>query len=377
MNDQYSPKENRLSGKGWPVISAVLLLLAGIAVGCNFPRPDGETTGNPTFSAMLTAARQVRTPSPGLALTPADTFTPVPLETQFPSQPSQLTLPPFSITDTPTPQEEPTSWANPPTGKIVFTCFINQFDQICLMNADGSSVTRLTEHQATDFYPSLSSDGEFILYSSRKDGPFQIYRMKVDGSDEERLTQGLGNLYAPAESPDRSAIVFTVETGGRQSVWVMAANGANPHPLEESKPNGLDPIWAPDGSLIAFASNRSGSNQIFVIKPDGSGLRQVTQVDNSKGGRISWSPDGQTLAFYAGDRGSHEVYTVPLEGGAETQLTSGGDNLAPSWSPDGQWLAFTSFRTGNNEIFIMHQDGSQQTRITNERRPDWQPRWGP
>jgi len=48
---------------------------------------------------------------------------------------------------------------SPPTGKIVFTCFVDQIDQICLMNADGSERKQLTNFDATTFYASLSSDG--------------------------------------------------------------------------------------------------------------------------------------------------------------------------------------------------------------------------
>src|SRR5215208_5120127 len=40
---------------------------------------------------------------------------------------------------------------DPPAGKIVFTCFINQIDQICIMNADGSGRKQLTNFKGTAF----------------------------------------------------------------------------------------------------------------------------------------------------------------------------------------------------------------------------------
>jgi Tol biopolymer transport system component len=95
------------------------------------------------------------------------------------------------------------------------------------------------------------------------------------------------------------------------------------------------------------------------------------------GGRNSWSPDGDLLAFYAGESANRNIYIVNDDGSNPTQLTEGGDNLAPSFSPDGQWITFTSFRDGNNEIYIMRTDGSQVTRLTVDSRSDWQPRWGP
>src|SRR4029079_16416106 len=49
--------------------------------------------------------------------------------------------------------------ATRPSGKIVFACYINQIDQICIMNADGTGRKQLTNFPATAFYPSLSPDG--------------------------------------------------------------------------------------------------------------------------------------------------------------------------------------------------------------------------
>jgi hypothetical protein len=56
------------------------------------------------------------------------------------------------------------------SGKIVFTCYIQQIDQICLMNADGSGRKQLTNFQATSFYASLSPDGTTIYFVSRHTG---------------------------------------------------------------------------------------------------------------------------------------------------------------------------------------------------------------
>ena len=55
-------------------------------------------------------------------------------------------------------------------GKIVFTCFIEQIDQICIVNADGTGRRQLTNLSATAFYASLSPDGQTIYFSSRHSG---------------------------------------------------------------------------------------------------------------------------------------------------------------------------------------------------------------
>jgi len=367
--------------------TAGVLVMSLVFTACNLPRREPDPTANPTFSAMLTSVNLERSPTPVLntqtrppgVVTPgAGTITATPTSdttTVSPAQPA-TGLPAQTMAPPPAPLFTATPWVNPPQGRIVYTCYVNQWDQICLMNADGSGSIQLTDVESTNFYASLAPDGSYIVYTSRQDGPFQIYRIQPDGSGQQRLTEGLGNLYAPAVSPDGTRIVFTVESGGRMSVWIMNSDGSDPHELEQGQPNGIDPTWAPDGSRVAFTSKRGGSNQIYTARPDGTDLRQITREDNSKGGRISWSPDGEWIAFYAGERGRHEVFITSISTGEEYQLTNSGDNLAPAWSPDGQWLAFTTFRTGNNDVFIMRPDGTQATRVTGGSRPDWQPRWG-
>jgi TolB protein len=258
----------------------------------------------------------------------------------------------------------------PPIGKIAFACYVRQIDQICLMNADGTNRTQLTDFQATTFYPSISPDGGKVFFSSRQGGNFELYSVNVDGSDLQRLTNGIGTLYAPEVSPNGEWVLFTKHGDG---LWLMRPDGGNPRRLTNR--DDIDPTWSPDGSMIAFASSRGGARQLFVMEADGTNIRQVTDLSDM-GGRSSWSPDGTRLAFYRGPFGDRDIYIINIDGSGLAQLTDGGDNLGPSWSPDGNWIAFTSFRDGNNEIYILHPDGTGLTRLTNNPISDWQPRWG-
>jgi Tol biopolymer transport system component len=277
--------------------------------------------------------------------------------------------------DLPAVEEIPDSVAL--VGKIVFTCFDGSFDQICIMNADGSGQRQLTNEAATHFYPSLAADGESIVFSSNRDGNFEIYRMNANGGDLAQLTDNLGSLYAAEVSPNGRRIVFTAEGGGKQNIWLMRIDGSNPRALTDSGSD-IDPTWSPDGEKIAFVSAREGRNQIYVMSADGQNPRPIAaSILPRPGGRLDWSPDGQWLGAYGGPEGQREVYLVHVSSGEVIQMTNGGDNLAPSFSPDGGWIVFTSFRTGNNDLFVLSLDGQGPYRITNRILADWQPRWGP
>jgi len=258
----------------------------------------------------------------------------------------------------------------PPNGKIAFACYVNQIDQICLLNADGSGRIQLTNFKTTAFYPSVSPDGQVIFFSSRESGNFEIYSIGIDGNNLQQLTKNIGSLYAPELSPNGEWVIFTNNGNG---LWLMRPDGKNPHALTTK--DDIDPSWSPDGSMISFASSRAGARQLFVMNADGSNIQQVTNLNNM-GGRNTWSPDGAQLAFYRGEQGDRNIYVIHVDGSGLVKLTNGGDNLGPSWSPDGNWIVFTSYRDGNNELYIIHPDGTGLTRLTNSPISDWQPRWG-
>lgn len=282
------------------------------------------------------------------------------------------------------------------TSKIVYVCWIDDLykDEICLMNADGTNKQRLTTMRGTDFYPSLSPDGQTIVFSSQRGTRnFDIYAMDINGDSIRQLTDTPTAEYAPEISPDGSQIVFTHEEDHRQSIWVMNADGSNPHRVSFGSYNDIDPSWSPTGTEISFTSNRAGANEVFVMNADGSNVRQVT-TGISNGGRNDWSPDGKWITFYAGPGERKEIYIVPIEcsligGGCDRslirQLTFDTCSQGPAFSPDGNWITFAThgscdsdIRGDNyaNEVAILSLLTGEIIHLTTNRLPDWMARWG-
>jgi TolB protein len=55
------------------------------------------------------------------------------------------------------------------------------------MNANGSSVTRLTNNSAIDAEPAWGTNGK-IAFSTNRDGNFEVYSMNSNGTGLLRLT---------------------------------------------------------------------------------------------------------------------------------------------------------------------------------------------
>ena len=302
--------------------------------------------------------------------------------------PAQAATSVFLSTPIPSTMTVPTSLSiDQPTGKIVFTCQIFKVqasNQVCIINADGTGLRRLTtDENKQHYYPTISPDGKSVVYAAfREANIYEIYEMNIATGSVVQLTNRLGNLNAPEISPDGKSIIFKVWSANtnKNVIWMMDRDGQNADKV--SRVVGWDPTWSPDGKYVLFASDMDGAIQLFRMGVNGKELHRVSNLPAIRG-RSDWSPDGQFIVTYSGEPWKHEVYIMNVDGSNARILSpAGGNSQGPSFSPDGQWVTFTSYfdNYGDDhgcEIYIMRVDGTDLRRLTDNDYCDYQPRWGP
>lgn len=144
------------------------------------------------------------------------------------------------------------------------------------------------------------------------------------------------------------------------------------------------PTATPQGGgygQVAFASDRSGSPQIWVINMDGTGLRQLTDIQWGAC-QPNWSPDGTRLIFISPCEENRESYKIAslfiinADGsGLEPLPTTGGGDYDPAWSPDGQSIVFTSMRENfRPQLYLMDLDTKEVLKLSDDER-DQQAIW--
>ena len=274
----------------------------------------------------------------------------------------------------------------PPTkehiGRIIFTCSRGDYNQLCMVYADGTGYQQLSTLEANSYYPVYAPDRNSIVYASNQNGGiFDLFLFNFDGSKLTRLTENIGNVVSPTFSPDGKTILFANRIGdGPTTLWTVDTTGKNPNLLYSGPSTIVAVDWSPKGDQIAFAMSvdKPDAYEIFLMNPDGSNLRQLTRGLPGIGGSVDWSPDGKSLLIYAGAPGDKNIFLIDVAAETAAQLTNGGNNGSPVFSPDGQWIAFISLRNNDQaDIFIMRPDGSDVRQITDNPEPDWQPQWEP
>ena len=262
--------------------------------------------------------------------------------------------------------------------QIAFSSNRDGNPEIYVMNADGSGVTRLTDHPGEDWDPKWSPDGQQIAFNSDRAGNMAVYVMNADGSDVTRLTDHPARHWQPDWSPDGQQIAFTSDRDGNMAIYAMNADGSDVARLTDHPARHWQPAWSPDSQQVAFTSDRDGKlEEIYVMNADGSGVTRLTDHPG-KDRDPKWSPDGQRIAFVSDRDGSLEIYVMNADGSDVEQLTDNFDHdYAPAWSPDGQQIAFTSDRDGPPGIYVMNGDGSDVRQLTDNTADDWASAWWP
>jgi Tol biopolymer transport system component len=283
----------------------------------------------------------------------------------------------------------PMIWA---PGRIVYRNWLDGFNEIYYMNADGLGQTRVTHDYDIDcrgngnFDPSWSPDRKRIVYSSTCDGFGEIYIINIDGTNKTRLTFTTDTNEFPAWSPDGTKIAFDNQI----DILVMNVDGTgiiNLTPIEDGA-IAIAPAWSSDGTKIVFSQRDlcgylgCDLNDIYIMNADGTGVKQLTQNINAQDYDPHLSPDGSKIVFFSGrDTTNYDIFVMNADGSQITNLTNvltgGFQDISPTWSPDGKQIAFESYLypDGPTHIFVMNTDGTNLVDISNSEFSSLQPCW--
>jgi serine/threonine protein kinase len=295
--------------------------------------------------------------------------------------PTPVKFTPFAADYTPPPTFTPIPRPTDSNGgRIAFTCTRGDYNQLCMINRDGTGLTQLSDMEASNYYPAFTPDGGSLLFASNRNGTFDLYLLSFSEKQLTQITKNAGNVLSPDYSPDGRRIVFVnrVSPDAPAAIWMVNADGINPHLVYTGTKPIVAAAWSPDGEKIAYAMSIGipQEYEIFTMDTNGKNHLRISQGLKGIGGSIDWSPDGKNLLVYAGAYGDKDIFSIEVATGKYTQITNGGNNAGGSYSPDGRYIVFNSLRNEDQaDLYIMRVNGDNQTQLTNDPEPDWGAVW--
>ena len=216
-------------------------------------------------------------------------------------------------------------------------------------------IRRVTALPGLEQFPSISPDGNFVVFSWSGTDPAaapDLWIKAIDGDARQRLTETPAAEVYPAWSPDGRDIAFVRGSAG---VFIVSALGG---PERHVFSSGLSVGWTPDSrSLLVRDRTNEGPHGILRIELANGARHQVTQAPSGIGdGTFDVSPDGQSLAFVRYERpGIGAVHTVPIAGGEPRRLTDWIPISHVAWSPDGRHILYSV----NDDVFRIAADSTR------------------
>ena len=235
-----------------------------------------------------------------------------------------------------------------PDGKQI--AFVKR-GEIFVTSVEYNTTKQITHTAAAERQISWAPDNRTIIYTSERDGHWNIYKAEIDREED---------LNFPNATLINEEALFDGKDGVERTY----------------------PSFSPDGNEIAFIQDR---NRLMVMNVKSKKVRQITDGSTHSrrngGFDYSWSPDGQWFVMSVVDN-KHDPYSdvaiIDAQGKNFTNLTQTGYfDEAPRWTADGNAIIFITDRYGMRNhaswgsegdvmMIFLNQDAYDKYRLNEE-----------
>jgi Tol biopolymer transport system component len=211
--------------------------------------------------------------------------------------------------------------------------------------------SRATFGTGSNISPLWSPDGTRIVFSSNRNGNYDLFEKPASGQGDEKLLLKSDEFkFACDWSRDGKYILYSSQGKTTQwDIWALPTFGdGKPIPVVVGPFLEIKPRLSPDGKFLSHGSNESGRGEVYVRTfPGGDGKWQVS---NAGGSDAEWSADGRELYYRAPDQKLMVVEVQTANGfqaGIPKALFTGRTLAGPARnkylaSPDGKRFLFVS-----------------------------------
>jgi eukaryotic-like serine/threonine-protein kinase len=238
-----------------------------------------------------------------------------------------------------------------PTGTLVYFKGTSATSGQSLMGiADGTGDIEQLDVPNRDFKnPSVSPVGDAVAVQIGNADTAQIFVYDLSGESELRQLTFEGGNQTPVWTPDGQWITYSSNRDGRWRIYRQRADGSGvaealTDPAENT--SHIEPAWMPNGEQLAYTETGDNGADIWIMSvPDGTPERLVGGDGNQTG--IAFSPNGDAMTYSTSGLGGFEVLAEPYPpDGSRTRISEAGVPSAyPVWSRNGMHLSYQTAST--------------------------------
>jgi Tol biopolymer transport system component/C-terminal processing protease CtpA/Prc len=218
-------------------------------------------------------------------------------------------------------------------------------------------------------YPSISPNGKEIVFSYKGD----LYKVSSTGGTATPLTLHEAHDFMPVWSPDGQSIAFASDRFGNFDVFVVPAKGGSAKRLTYNSANDLPWDFTPDGKQIIYSSPRNDLNtsvrfpnkgvfgKLYTVPVEGGRNLLLSTAGfqfarfDSKGERIIF----QDRKGYEDEMRKHhtssvtrDIWIYDTKNDKYSKVSDfEGEDREPVFSSDGKSFFYLSEKNGNQNIF--------------------------
>jgi Tol biopolymer transport system component len=197
----------------------------------------------------------------------------------------------------------------------------------------------------------LSPDGTRAVVSKKTGAVANIWMLDISSGASARFTFDSEAVSDPIWSPDGSRIVFSSDRDGPYNLYQKPASGVkNENVLFKSSEAKFATSWSRDGRFLLYTVvSPKTKHDIWVLPLEGDKKAVPFQITEFDEGNAHFSPDGRSVTYTSDESGHNEVYVrsfsmnsagTAVEAGGKWQISNGGSD--PAWRGDGLELYYRS-----------------------------------
>lgn len=226
--------------------------------------------------------------------------------------------------------ERGVSWTK--DGKIVFVSSEGGAQNIWRMDADGGNPKPLTTgYKFGKLYPSLAVGGDRINFfgpntdpvtNEPAEGAYNFYQMDAEGRDVRLVVENEDCAFVPVSS-NAEWVVFTTRAAGISRIWRVPVEGGDAVRLTDV--NSSTPVISRDGRSVAyFITEKNKDPKLGIIPIDGGDPLKIIDLPSTTtmGAGIAWNKAGSGILFVNTLGTTSNIWVQPLDGSKPTPLTT-------------------------------------------------------